>query len=279
MPVTPRALLSMVALGLSMTACSSSSGGTPVPDDASTHPDDAGVVVTNRDGASDADQDDASVVACATPEDCTAHIPAGAAVFCCIQGVCIFGQAAEAIPCTHPDAEVIAASDYDQSCQTDSDCMPVGVGDFCNPGEGNCANAAISKSAYPKYQADVAKTQAAVCVAASSCGGSFGPCCRQGTCQMGNDCSSPSDTLPRLRRRGRHVQPERDRVRRQGSRARRLMGLLRRDVLHPVVLELGPDPPPALGLRRRVVRPYRRPCHERRTGGTWARWSASSRGS
>ena len=71
----PRGIFRILALTLPIAACSSSSSGA-APDDASTHPedasthtDDAGVVAADRDGATDAEQDDASVMACASPAD------------------------------------------------------------------------------------------------------------------------------------------------------------------------------------------------------------------
>jgi hypothetical protein len=151
---------------------------------------------TPSDAPSGADAgSDASTIACASPQDCVIHLGAGPAVFCCIDHICILGQAAETEICDDPDAQVIQASKYDQACTTDSDCVEVGVGNFCYPGADNCPNAAINNGALSQYQADVAKTQAAVCGGLSGCPADIGPCCRQGTCQMGGACSSPADTL------------------------------------------------------------------------------------
>ncbi len=144
----------------------------------------------------DAEGSDASTFACLSPQDCTVHTPAGPAVFCCIDKTCIYGQAALSVPCSDAEVQTIQASNYDQSCATDSDCVAVGEGNFCLAGAGNCPSAAINKSAYAAYQADVARTQAAVCTAISSCVASSGPCCRHGTCQMNLACFSPADTLP-----------------------------------------------------------------------------------
>jgi hypothetical protein len=129
--------------------------------------------------------------------DCSAHFQGGLAVYCCTQGACIFGEAANSSSCGNPDAQFIQASDYDQSCATDSDCVPIAAGDFCHPNPG-CSNAAINKSALARYQADIAKTYGAgSCTALSSCGFSQGPCCRQGTCLMNLACAAiPADTLP-----------------------------------------------------------------------------------
>jgi hypothetical protein len=111
-------------------------------------------------------------------------------------GTRIFGQAAESTSCADPDADVLQASNYDQSCATDSDCVGVAEGSFCQPNSG-CPNAAINKAALPRYMADVGKTYGGgSCTAFSSCVFYQGPCCRRGSCQMNLDCFSPSDTLP-----------------------------------------------------------------------------------
>jgi hypothetical protein len=91
--------------------------------------------------------------------------------------------------CNDPKGQIIAASNYDQSCATDRDCVAVAEGDFCVPGAATCPSAAINSKDLPRYQADVAKTQAALCSALSTCGNlvARGPCCR-GTCKMNADC-------------------------------------------------------------------------------------------
>ena len=132
-------------------------------------------------------------VGCATPQDC-AHITldAGPVVSCCINKVCIYGPAViDAVPCTDADVQLIVASSYDQSCQIDSDCVPVAEGNFCIPSAGVCPSAAaINKSAYSRYQADVAKTNASLCQAVGGCGIEFVACCRRGLCQNGLECSN-----------------------------------------------------------------------------------------
>jgi hypothetical protein len=53
---------------------------------------------------------------------------------------------------TLPDARtcgVVRASDYDQSCTSDFDCVGVFSGDTC--GDCSCPNATINKSAAPAY--------------------------------------------------------------------------------------------------------------------------------
>lgn len=178
MPVL-RATIAIATLLVALAGCTSGGGG-PARSDAS---------------IADADDNDAPTFRCTGPQDCPYQD--GLQVHCCVDGMCVYGQQAAATMCTDPAAQVIDASAYDQSCQTSSDCFGVAVGDFCHPNPG-CPNAAINKTAMPQYQADIAKTYGAgSCVALSSCGLYFGPCCRRGSCQMNTGCTAtPSDTLP-----------------------------------------------------------------------------------
>jgi hypothetical protein len=132
---------------------------------------------------------------CALPSDCIDFPIGEGAVACCLDQTCIYGQAAiNAVACTDADVELILASNYDQSCQADSDCAGVAEGNFCLAGARDCPSAAINKSAYGRYQADVAGTNAAICSAVSGCGGfPTSPCCRSGSCQWGAECISPAD--------------------------------------------------------------------------------------
>lgn len=88
----------------------------------------------------------------------------------------------------------ILASNYDRSCAVDSDCEPVFSGNVCSTG---CAcNSAISGAALTQYNADVGRTRVAWNASDVSCGcDQIGPCCREGICQLGSECSSPGDTL------------------------------------------------------------------------------------
>ena len=149
----------------------------------------------------DAESDDAPATAypCESPQECTVHMVSGPQIYCCIDHVCIAGQGAEneALACDDPDAQVVQASNYDQSCATDSDCVPVAEGSRCHPGGGGCPTAAIRTSALAQYQTDVSKSSANGCIAISSCGMYAGPCCHAGTCRMNQGCvASPADTLP-----------------------------------------------------------------------------------
>ena len=136
----------------------------------------------------DAPQGDAPI-ACTAGYDCSSLFfsepSSGSSVPCCTDKVCRLEPYDD---CTDATAQLIQASSYDQSCTTDRDCVAVAEGNFCYPGAGDCANAAINMSAYAQYQADVSKTRAASCFAPSGCGFEFGPCCVGGKCQMGSQC-------------------------------------------------------------------------------------------
>jgi hypothetical protein len=176
-----RALLIALAFAMCSIACAgcASSSGAPM----------------QRDAAIVGSADDAAAFTCKAQQDCPYQD--GLQVHCCVDGACIYGDQAAATMCTDPNAEFIDASSYDQSCQIDSDCVGVAIGDFCHPNAG-CPNAAINKAALPRYKADIAKTYGAgSCTALSSCGFYQGPCCRRGICGMNTDCfGAPSDTLP-----------------------------------------------------------------------------------
>jgi len=186
----------VVFSGIVMAACSSGSARqrlvvttvSPLPPEPDTTPSppDAGADAGDASDGRDAAGENASIFACAGPQDCEPHVPQGPLIFCCIHGVCIDGVAAEAQTCSDAAAQNVQASSYDQSCQADSDCVEVKEGNFCNPGANNgFTNTAIAKSAYPQYQADLAKTQAAVCVGIAGCLFSFAPRCVNGSCVAG----------------------------------------------------------------------------------------------
>ena len=139
--------------------------------------------------ALDGEGGDVRPKACASPDDC---VPLGFPA-CCMGKTCVLNPPDDL--CPDAQVQLVQASNYDQSCKTDGDCIAVAEGNGCDVGAFNCPNAAINKGAYAQYQSDVAETASALCRAPSGCGAGFGPCCRGGKCQMGSGCSSPSDTL------------------------------------------------------------------------------------
>jgi hypothetical protein len=131
---------------------------------------------------------DASASTCSSPQDCPNHF--GPQLYCCVNHACAID---EPDACADGGEQPIVASNYDQSCTTDMDCVAIGEGNACSI-IGPCSSAAINKgAAYSKYQSDIANTP---CFGISGCPAELGPCCRHGVCQMNDGCSSPADTLP-----------------------------------------------------------------------------------
>jgi hypothetical protein len=115
-------------------------------------------------------------------QDCNpTENPGGA--FCCLD---------DATTCTDANVQLIEASNYDQSCKTDSDCIAVGEGNACYACVIECTSAAINISAHAQYLADVANTtggsQSGV---TCGCPIAFTPCCRGGTCHADFACQNP----------------------------------------------------------------------------------------
>jgi hypothetical protein len=92
----------------------------------------------------------------------------------------------------------IVASNYDQSCTVDKDCVAIAEGNVCDP----CVfdgmlNAAINASAEAKYNSDIGGTPGAAGIGGAGCttgGGAvsgnsnWGPFCCSGTCHVGSQC-------------------------------------------------------------------------------------------
>jgi hypothetical protein len=153
---------------------------------------------------------DASAPTCSSPHDCPNHF--GPQLYCCVNHACTMD---EPDACADGGEQPIVASNYDQSCTTDMDCILIAEGNACSI-VGPCPTAAINKgAAYSKYQSDIANTP---CFGVSSCGSYSGPCCRHGICQMNFACSSPLLAICR-------------RVRQPGCRPTGCVRLPRRDVL------------------------------------------------
>ena len=117
------------------------------------------------------------------PQNCNPDRNPGGA-FCCL----------EVVPACVDDGEkaTLQASNYDRSCQVESDCIGVGVGNPCQSACNiECTNAAIHKSAEAQYRSDVAKigplTGAGV-MSTCLCAPEPPKCCLDGTCQVGPQC-------------------------------------------------------------------------------------------
>jgi hypothetical protein len=165
-----------VLIGLA--ACSSVGGGQA----------DASAGDTAVPGPADAGAGDATAVTCSSPRDCPMHF--GPQVYCCTDNTCGV-DAPDA--CADGGEQPIQASNYDQSCTTDIDCVAIGEGNACSL-ISPCPNAAINKGALGRYQSDIAQ---APCYELAGCPAEFGPCCRHGSCQMDTCYSTATaDTLP-----------------------------------------------------------------------------------
>jgi hypothetical protein len=126
---------------------------------------------------------------CATAQDCNALSTASSSVYCCTDNACVADQPGD---CTDANVQLIQASSYDQSCKTDTDCVPISEGNACDllP---CCPNATISKSALAQYQSDLAKTRLGSCSISPTYGcncGTYNFCCLNGSCQWDAECSS-----------------------------------------------------------------------------------------
>lgn len=175
-----RLAMAAVAIGAGASACTAQPTSTVPTHDAAAAP----LVASFEAGASDADNADAAddgeaAVSCAAAQECIIPLALvwGGGVYCCIDHVCTNN-----LPKTCPDgsSRPIKASNYDQSCKTDMDCVVINEGNACSL-ISNCGAAAINRNDYAKYQSDIANRP---CIGPSSCGRTgAGPCCRNGQCQ------------------------------------------------------------------------------------------------
>jgi hypothetical protein len=111
------------------------------------------------------------------------------------------------VPCeADPKVVHIVASNYDQACTVDSDCVAIGVGDPCHTCDILCpGNAAINKSSLAQYTKDIAASPVADAGACSCAPTTLTVCCNAGTCDpscgvdgstgpiQGVDASEPMD--------------------------------------------------------------------------------------
>jgi hypothetical protein len=74
----------------------------------------------------------------------------------------------------------LEATNYDQSCKADSDCVAVFSGSFCGAHTCACENAAINVSSESRYSADFNNEGAPRC----PCPAAPAVACNQGTCGL-----------------------------------------------------------------------------------------------
>jgi len=89
----------------------------------------------------------------------------------------------------------IVASNYDQTCTGDSDCIRIGSGDICSaPCSFICGlGGVINASDLPAYQADLARTGFSSIGVGCGCPSfTYGPCCIAGKCALDAECLAAS---------------------------------------------------------------------------------------
>lgn len=99
----------------------------------------------------------------------------------------------DAAPTQSCVAADIHASNYDQTCRSDNDCVLVVEGYACAACSVCAPSSAINLSAVSKYEADVAKIVAPA-MGGGGCAPCCGPillaCCQGGRCHADSSCSS-----------------------------------------------------------------------------------------
>jgi hypothetical protein len=83
--------------------------------------------------------------------------------------------------CDQGQSFPINASDYDQSCEKDSDCIGIGEGDGCGC---LCQNAAINVAYHATWLEDVERTPAFSAMLVCNCPAASAPGCIRGTCVL-----------------------------------------------------------------------------------------------
>jgi hypothetical protein len=107
------------------------------------------------------------------------------------------GQSSDVQSTVENGCNIVLATDYDQSCTVDTDCIAVGQLGQCPASAcDGCLTEAINKSVWSRYQTALHQAFATdPPVGMCNCPGMVVTCCRHGTCQ-GVGCFSPADTLP-----------------------------------------------------------------------------------
>jgi hypothetical protein len=95
----------------------------------------------------------------------------------------------DAAQCTDANA-MIQASSFDQTCQTNEDCITIGEGNVCNVCSLACPTATINVGARAQYLAAFANTPAGGATAGvvCACPTFSSPCCLGGQCRLGIQC-------------------------------------------------------------------------------------------
>jgi hypothetical protein len=95
--------------------------------------------------------------------------------------------------------KLLRASDYDQSCIVDTDCVYITEGNVCDPCLfAGCSAGAVNVRAIAQYNSDLANTPAGAAelngqTCTSGCDGTpFLPCCVKGKCQKSTTSQCPA---------------------------------------------------------------------------------------
>jgi hypothetical protein len=113
-------------------------------------------------------------------EDCASG-DASKAATCCLDPLFAACNAGKNTP--------IKASNYEQNCNVDADCIAIGEGDGCNC-EVNCQNAAINGGDVEAWRLDLAKTPAHFLTC--HCPAATAPCCVDHVCSDDRkQCAAP----------------------------------------------------------------------------------------
>jgi hypothetical protein len=71
------------------------------------------------------------VTTCTSAQDCMPLYFASNSAYCCMDNACVADQPGY---CTDANVQLIQASNYDQSCRSDADCVAVTEGNACDWG-------------------------------------------------------------------------------------------------------------------------------------------------
>jgi hypothetical protein len=89
------------------------------------------------------------------------------------------------------DCPVIRASDYDQSCTSNAECVGVGEGDTCGPPCAiTCPTTAINVSELTHYHSDLTAARW-LYDGTCNCPAAYGTCCQDGRCTVDPCCLNP----------------------------------------------------------------------------------------
>jgi hypothetical protein len=97
--------------------------------------------------------------------------------------------ASQSLACDQDGAVAnIDDADYDQSCTSVSDCVPVPKGDVCYDCIRVCSGGVVSRTAEAQYRSDIRKLAGPDPHASCHCPNQLVPCCAKGQCRNDGHC-------------------------------------------------------------------------------------------